>query len=282
MFISTIIAFAFSSAWAADCPDGDDSCEEREPPPLAVLEPTSSPDADGDEDRPEAPPLVILPPTPSPGAQPVEDEPARDETPNDEPERICEDDERDGDCVVVVTDGDRKGREHRRKSEFVAQYALQFLGQGPAHQLFARTHTRRDTYLGAELRYLPANEAILWSGRVGAGVDLLGGSPFDVQLGLFLGTAGEWFVLDGGDALYLSPILGSEVRFAYEGRRIVTSYRLLGGFGVGPLQRWLSEREFILGVKATERLQLFGESVRIDPRSGRSQWSLGLGARFVL
>ncbi|MEO0604886.1 MAG: hypothetical protein AAF211_25870 [Myxococcota bacterium] len=279
MFISSLIAVAASGAWAAECADGDTSCDEREPPPLVILQPTSSPEADEEvEEAKDAPPLVILPPTPSPGVdRDVREAPAED----DEQEAICEGErDEDDDCVVVVTDADRKDR-RRGKSQFVAQYALQFLGQGPAHHLLARAYTPKDTYLGAELRYLPNNDAILWSGRVGAGVDLLGASPFDVQLGLFLGSAGEWFVLDGGDAIYSSPILGSEVRFAFEGRRFVTSYRLIGGFGVGPLQRFLSEREFIVGYKVTERVQLFGETVRINPRSGDSMWSLGLGGRFV-
>ncbi len=269
MFISSLIALTLPGAWAADCPDGEESCE---PPPLAVLEPTASPDAESEE----APrPLVILPDTPSPGV-----DPERANVKDDVVEEECEDDERDGDCVVVVTDDEP--RRHQAKSQLVGQYAMQFFGDGPAHQLFARVYAPKDSYIGAELRYLPRNRAILWSGRVGAGVDLLGASPFDIQLGLFLGSAGEWFVLDGGDALYHSPIVGSEVRFAFEGRRFVTSYRLLGGFGVGPLQRFLTEREFILGVKATERLQVFGESVVIDPRSADRMWSLGLGVRFVL
>ena len=273
MFISSLISIV---ALAADCPEGDASCEERPAPPLVILEPTKSPGAESGRDKPEedeevSPPLVILAPVPEPVEEPDLEEMGEEEE--------CEDDEPRDDCVVVVTD---RKPEAAPRSQLVGQYALQFLGDGPAHQIAMRAYTPKDTYLGAELRYLPGNEAILWSGRVGAGVDLLGASRFDLQLGLFLGSAGEWFVLDGGDALYHSPILGSEVRFAYEGHRFVTSYRLLGGFGVGPLQRFLSEREFILGYKVTDKLQVFGESVRIDPRSGDRQWSLGLGGRLVL
>jgi len=274
MFISSLILTASPIAGAADCPDGDASCRDRDERPLVILEPTRSPGAEGSADggsaRDEPPPLVILGPEPEPD-EIVEP---------DHLDEDCDDDDEEDCDVVFVTDRDeRKDREP--KSELVAQYAMQFFPDGPAHQIFVRAYTAKDTYLGAEIRYLPGNRAVLWSGRASAGVDLLGASPFDVQLGLFLGSAGEWFVLDGGDALYHSPILGSEVRFAYSGSRIFTSYRLLGGIGVGPLQQFLSEREFILGYKVTKVAHLFGESVRINPRSGDNQWSLGLGGRLV-
>jgi len=264
MFIPSLILTASPIAAAQECPEGE-TCER----PLVILEPTSSPGARGEPEpeRSEPPPVVILTPeAPEPDA-------------DDGAEDVDEDDEDD---VVFVTDREpEKERKRRRRPQIMGQYAMQFLGDGPAHQLAVRYYGAKDSYIGGEIRYLPGNDSILWAGRAGAGIDLLGGGPFDLQLGLFVGSAGEWFVLDGGDALYHSPILGSEVRFAFEGHRLFTSYRLIGGLGVGPLDRFLSEREFILGYKVTQTVQLFGESVRIDPRSGDQQWSLGLGGRLV-
>ncbi|MEN0064007.1 MAG: hypothetical protein AAGA48_17780 [Myxococcota bacterium] len=267
MFISSLI---LSTAYGAECPDGDENCADREAPPLVILEPTKSPGAIESEkaealEDTEDPPLVILAPVPRPD---VDDVPTTDEEEEED--------------VVVVTDRDvRKDSEQR--AELVAQYALQFLGDGPAHQLQLRRYGKKDAYLGAELRYLPGNDAILWSGRLGAGIDLMGASPFDVQLGLFMGSAGEWLVYETRPAIYHSPILGTEVRLGFEGRRFFTSYRWLGGIGVRvePLQQFLTEREFILGYKLNNTVQIFGESVRINPRSGDSQWALGLGGRLT-
>lgn len=267
MFISSLFAV---TAVGAECPDGDESCRDNEAPPLVILAPTPSPgaaasaDAEGAERRDE-PPLAIVAPVQSPAVD------------ADDDWATCDDDCDDEEPPEIVV-----GKENRRRAEFIGQYALQFIGSQPQHQIFGRFHTKRDTYIGAEVRYLPGNDTILWSGRAGAGIDVLGGGPFDLQLGLFVGSAGEYFFRDNRRLIYHSPIAGGEFRFGWEGRKVFTSYRFVGGFGAGPLQRFLSEREFILGYKVTDTVQIFGESVRIDPRSGSTQWSLGLGARVAL
>lgn len=266
MFISSLAVLA--GAPVALAQDSD--------PPLAVIEPTSSPatSQDAETDERDGPPLAIVEPVPSPGVD-------RDDADQELFEEAGCADDYDDECVIE-SERTRDRRDHRRRGQLLGQYALQFIGRTPSHQFMLRRYTKNDAYFGAELRYLPGNDAILWSGRAGAGIDVLGGGRFDLQLGLFVGSAGEWFYRAERPLIYHSPIFGTEVRFAYDGRYVFTSYRWLGGIGTGPLQRFLSEREFILGYKVTPRLQVFGQSVRIDPRSGESQWSLGLGGRIVL
>ena len=88
-------------------------------------------------------------------------------------------------AAVMVHDRDDE-RQHLQ-----LQYGMQFLPEVPGHELSARLVGEHDAYLMGELRYTPGSD-VVGVGRLSAGLDVFGRSDFDLTLGLFIGTAGEW------------------------------------------------------------------------------------------
>src|SRR5690348_17329117 len=83
-----------------------------------------------------------------------------------------EDEDDDGPPSAQV-DG---GRAH--DDELLIQYGMQFLPYTPGHDISVRYVGEHATYIGGELRYVPASD-LLWSGRVGAGLDVFPNSDLD-------------------------------------------------------------------------------------------------------
>jgi hypothetical protein len=166
------------------------------------------------------------------------------------------------------------------EQHLVAQYGMQFLPDLPGHQLGLRFVGDKDAYLSGELRYTPASD-LLWTARFGAGLDLLGRSDWDLSLGLFIGSAGEWDRQDERALLYSAPIAGTEVAFGYEGDRLFGKYRWLGGIGGGPVDELLTENEFTLGYKLTNTLHAYGQYLILSPGELDNEAGVGLGARLV-
>jgi hypothetical protein len=207
---------------------------------------------------------------------------ARDLTDYDEPcdceedEADCEhedDDDWDGPEAAVVSSS-------HGGSQLRARYAMHFLPEAPAHYVGLRHTGEKDAYLNGELRYLPASD-LLWTGRAGAGVDVLGGGNWDLTVGLFIGTNGEWERSDQSRILYAAPMGGTEIGFGIEGDRIFAKYRWLAGLGTGPLDDALTENELTVGYKLNPTVHLFGQWIRVNPGDAETSGGIGIGAQAV-
>lgn len=160
------------------------------------------------------------------------------------------------------------------------QYGMQFLPNLPGHNLQGRLVGGKDAYIGGELRYVPSSN-VVFTARAGAGLDLLGASDWDLTLGLFIGAAGEWDRTIDRAVLYAAPIAGGELGIGYEGDRLFAKYRLLGGFGGGPVDDLLTENEFTLGYKIIPAFHLYGQYLILSPGKLDNEAGVGLGGRVV-
>ncbi len=167
------------------------------------------------------------------------------------------------------------------KGELRLRYGMQFLPDAPAHHLFGRLVSERDAYLGAEVRYMPLSD-LFWTGRVGAGLDVFGAGKWDLNLGLWIGGAGEWNRDDEGLRLQHAPIAGTEVGIGVEGTRLFTRFRWLAGIGGGPIDDLLTENELLVGYKIVDFLHVFGQLLVLNPGDAERRQGVGLGARMVL
>ena len=163
-------------------------------------------------------------------------------------------------------------------AELQLHAATHLFPEAPAHHLGARHVGGRDSCVWGELRYMPEDD-LLWVGRAGAGVDLFGAGPWDLTLGLFIGTVGSWSHEEARRILTGLPVAGTEVAVGVEGDRLFGRARWLGG--IGPVDPWLSEHELTAGYKLLPRVHLFGQWVRVG-RPGDGSGGLGLGIRAVL
>lgn len=177
----------------------------------------------------------------------------------------------------MVDGGDHDGVLH---DSLQLQYGLQFLPDMPGHNLQGRLVGGKDAYVGGELRYTPGSD-VMWTARLGAGLDVLGASDWDLTLGLFIGTAGEWDRDIHRAVLYAAPIAGGELGFGYEGDRLFGKYRLLAGFGGGPVDDLLTENEFTLGYKIIPAFHVYGQYLILSPGHLDNEAGVGLGARVV-
>jgi len=184
-----------------------------------------------------------------------------------------EDDDWDGPQVAVMSSGNQS-------PQLRARYAMHFLPDAPAHYIGLRHTGEKDAYLNGELRYMPASD-LLWTGRAGAGVDVLGGGNWDLTLGLFIGSNGEWERSDEARILYAAPMGGTEIGFGIESDRLFAKYRWLAGLGSGPLDEALTENELTLGYKVTDSLHVFGQWIRVNPGQAEKHGGIGLGAQAV-
>jgi hypothetical protein len=184
----------------------------------------------------------------------------------------------DGDEDWEVEEASLSGRGDRQ--ELQLQYGMQFLPQMPGHQLGAKFSGEKDSYVSGELRYMPASD-LLWTGRVGAGLDVFGRSEWDLTFGLFLGSAGEWDRQTEQAALYAAPIAGTEIGLGYEGDRLFGRYRWLGGIGGGPIDELLTENELTIGYKVLRSVHVYGQYLVLSPGELDNQAGVGLGARVV-
>ena len=169
---------------------------------------------------------------------------------------------------------------HEREPSLQAQYGMLFLPDAPAHHVGARHTGSHDAYLSADLRYLPASD-LMWTGRVGAGLDLLGGDRWDLTLGLFLGTAGEWDRTEDYAVLYAKPMAGTEVGLGVEGERLFARYRWVAGLGTGAVDQLLTENELTVGYRLVGDLAVYGQYLRLNPGEAHKESGIGLGVRAI-
>lgn len=165
--------------------------------------------------------------------------------------------------------------------ELELRYGMQFLAEAPAHHGYARLIGRKDAYVGAEMRYLPASD-LLWTARLGAGFDVFGKSPVDLTLGLWIGGAGTWDVESSRAVLYNTPVAGTEIAVGAKIGRMFGKYRWIGGFGTSPLKGLLTENELTIGVSLVDEIQLYGQWVVLDADTFANRGALGLGVQATL
>jgi hypothetical protein len=165
-------------------------------------------------------------------------------------------------------------------AQFVVQYGVQFLPGKPGQQAMARFRGPKDWWIGGELRLTPGSD-LAWVGRASAGIDVLGKSRWDVDLGLSLGTAGQWAYETDVALLYASPVFGTEVGLGYDGKRWLAKYRWLGAVGAGPITAPLTEQEFTVGYRLLPIVQLYGQYLTLAPGELDTQRAVGLGARLM-
>ncbi|HHO51618.1 MAG TPA: hypothetical protein ENK18_12270 [Deltaproteobacteria bacterium] len=205
----------------------------------------------------------------------------------DTPDGECDEHDHEVHVEIGVDDADASprasvvsGGDHR-ESDLVLQYGMQFLPSAPAHQLYGRLFAENDSYFGAEIRYMPASD-LLWSGRIGAGLDLFGEGGWDLSLGLWLGSAGAWERSQERPVLYNAPIAGTEVALGIDGENIYARYRWLAGLGGGPIDDLLTEQELTVGYKVLPQLHVFGQYLILSPGKYHNRSGVGLGVRAVL
>lgn len=167
-----------------------------------------------------------------------------------------------------------------RRDDVLLSYDMQFLPEAPAHHLGLRMVAKDDTYVGGEIRYLPASDVVA-EGRVGAGLDLFGGGGADLTIGLWLGTAGKWERREESAVLYAAPIAGTEIGVGFEGRHLFARYRWVAGLGPEPLDSLLTENELTFGYKVVHAVQLYGQYLVLSPGSSDNESGFGLGARLA-
>ena len=167
-----------------------------------------------------------------------------------------------------------------RQDDVLLSYDMQFLSEAPAHHLGLRMVAKNDSYVGGEIRYLPASD-VVGEGRVGAGLDVFGGGNADLTLGLWLGTAGKWERHPDAALLYAAPIAGTEIGVGFEGRHLFARYRWLAGLGTEPLDSLLTENELTFGYKIVRGVQVYGQYLVLSPGDVDDESGFGLGARLA-
>ena len=113
-----------------------------------------------------------------------------------------------------------------------------------------------------------------WLGRGTAGLDLFGGSEaFDLTLGLFLGSVGNW----------VEPSLNAQFSAGFElglGARVGPlhgRFRRVDGF-TGPLEDRLTQNEARIGWIFGDKVEVFGQYVNYTPRQDVTIDGFGAGA----
>jgi len=159
--------------------------------------------------------------------------------------------------------------DYGRSSTLRASVDTLFFPRQVAHRAGVRHLAANDSYVGVDVHYAPNRE---WRGRVGAGLDVLGGGSWDVKLGLFIGGAGEWAP---DTTLAHQPMAGTEVGLGIHGERLFASYQLMAGLGTGPLDGLLTENELNIGYRILGQVQVYGSYAIVNP--GRDGLGSGIG-----
>lgn len=230
--------------------------------------------------------LLLFGTTPAWACDWVEDERAKCETEDERPLAIPGGEPPPPQTVVRQTQPASTSNADARpkrtaRSELELRYGMQFLDNAPAYNGYARLNGRRDAYLGAEVRYMPANE-LMWTGRVGAGFDVFGKSPVDLTLGLWLGGAGSWDLDANRPVLRNAPAAGTEVALGARLGRLYGKYRWIGGLAALPANAILSENELTVGFNVVKGIDVYGQYLVIQPRSTNRRGAVGLGIQATL
>ena len=137
-------------------------------------------------------------------------------------------------------------------ADLTAEASLQAYPHDLAGGAAFRLERDGGAFLSAEARSLVEGE---WIGRATAGFDLFGGSDgFDLTLGLFLGSTGQWWE----PSVRAHPTAGFELGIGFECGALRGRYRHADGFR-GPLEYRLTENEWRLGFAVFDTVEIWCE-----------------------
>ena len=138
--------------------------------------------------------------------------------------------------------------------------------------LSARATGRRGGWLGLEGRWTGDGR---WNGRISTGIDVLGKSPWDVRIGLFMGHVGAW---ESRDYHYLA--IGTDLAVAANLGRIGGEYRFIGGKRPNaPGLR--TEHDISVSFRLLSELRIHGHWLAMTDEPGRINSGVGLGASWT-
>lgn len=147
-------------------------------------------------------------------------------------------------------------------------------GQNIAPSLKTTVRTKRDAYVYLDAR---VGTAGAWTGRIGAGVDMLGKMPVDLTVGGFVGAAGD---IDD-ESLGVLPEGGAEVKLGGEIGRLRGAYRWRVGATQSPFTVFLMENEADVGVRLVSTLRLEARYIHTLATDAKDGHSLGLGVSYT-
>lgn len=155
-----------------------------------------------------------------------------------------------------------------------------FAAGAPTLAAGARVVGDKDAWIGVEGR---VGRDAGWIGRADAGVDLLGRSPLDLQVGAYVGGTG------GGLALNPGLSVGGELAAGVTVWRLDARYRLVRGLNLSRLSDDVSQRHFsgfdaedevTVGVRLVDTLRVYGQYLRAVPATDAAWQAIGGGVSF--
>jgi len=164
------------------------------------------------------------------------------------------------------------------KSSFIEDLDVRVMTQNTATPgasswgLSTRASGKRDGWLGLEGRWTGDGR---WNGRISTGFDVLGQSPFDVRLGLFMGHVGAW---ESRDYRYLA--IGTDVAVGATVGRLGGEYRFVGGKRPNaPGLR--TEHDISLSFRILKELRAHGHWLAMTDQPGEVSSGVGLGVSWT-
>lgn len=146
---------------------------------------------------------------------------------------------------------------------------------GSAQTLRAQLSAPSDAYLVFDGRFHVDGRAL---GRIGAGLDVLGGGRAHLTLGVFAGTAADW----KHGVVLAAPQAGGAAGLGYDMDRLGFGYQWRAGWGGGKLDQLLTEHEATVTYRVVRELRVVGTYLRMDPGSSEpAENAVGLGATYT-
>ncbi|MFK7928668.1 MAG: hypothetical protein AB8H79_10810 [Myxococcota bacterium] len=163
--------------------------------------------------------------------------------------------------------------EEREELEVRAGVQGMWGDEGPATAVRVQLMAPNDTFLQVDGRFSPSGRAL---GRVAAGVDVLGGGRAHLDLGLFVGTAGQW--VEPRSAVL--PQAGGLVGVGYEADRLGLGWQWRAGWGGGTLDELLTENELTLSWRVHNDWRLTAAYLRLNPGKEQVENALAMGVSY--
>jgi hypothetical protein len=166
----------------------------------------------------------------------------------------------------------------RGEAELQLGTAVEFIGTALAQSFTGRYETGRDAWLEGTVRVHPG----CWTGRTGAGIDVFGDGPLDLNFGLFVGASGPTVSPGRRPEIGAAPQAGGQAALGLDGRHLFARYTWIAGWGGGRLDDALTENQLVVGFRVARIAEIYGEYLVLAPGDGEGGTGIGLGARIVL
>lgn len=148
--------------------------------------------------------------------------------------------------------------------------------------LGVRAYGEKDAWMGVEGRFSTDGR---WLARGSLGVDVFGGGPLDLRLGLFAAGIGTRDPGNRGLGVYeptAAPAFGTDVAFGGTFNRLYGHIRWVSGFEANQDAAWISETEYLVGFRMAGQVRVFGEflSTRNGPCCRQGGFGAGVDVAF--